>query len=239
VALKAPTLLLLALSASLPGLDARANSQAEAPRRATVQDRLFEYGPAVERRLRGHFAAAGLHYPPREVAFLAFKDIRRLQVYGRGSPRDAWRFVREYRVLGASGTLGPKIAEGDSQVPEGVYRINHLNPNSRYHLSLRLNYPNEFDREMAEREGRVNLGGDIMIHGNRWSDGCLAMGDEAAEDLFVLAALTGEHDIRVLISPTDFRDPTSRVPRILSPWLRELYLQLRTELRQFPARAAY
>jgi hypothetical protein len=239
VALKIPALLLLALSASLPGLDAKANSQNEAPRRATVQDRLFEYGPAVERRLRVHFEAAGLRYPPREIAFLAFKDIRRLQVYGRESPRDAWRFVREYRVLGASGTLGPKIAEGDSQVPEGLYRVSHLNPNSRYHLSLRLNYPNQFDREMAERDGRVNLGGDIMIHGKRWSDGCLAMGDETAEDLFVLAAITGESHVRVVISPTDFRDSTSRVPAILSPWLRELYLQLRTELRQFPPRGPY
>ena len=60
------------------------------------------------------------------------------------------------------------------------------------------------------------------------------MGNEAAEDLFVLAALAGPEHVRVVISPTDFRDPTSRVPRILSDWVRELYLSLRRELQQFP-----
>jgi len=200
----------------------------------SLQDRLTEFGPAVEARQRGKFAAAGLPYPSRELAYVAFKDIRRLQVYGRERPHDHWRFVTEYRVQGASGTLGPKIGNGDRQVPEGVYRIEALNPNSRYHLSMRLNYPNEFDRAAAQRDGRNNLGGDIMIHGARASIGCLAMGNEAVEDLFVLAALAGRGHIRVVISPTDFRDPTSRVPHILSDWVRELYLSLRAELQQFP-----
>ena len=201
----------------------------------TVQDRLTEYAADVESRLRGKFSGAGLSYPPAELAYVAFKDIRRLQVYGRNDSREPWRFVREYRVQGASGTLGPKIGDGDRQVPEGVYRIEALNPNSRFHLSLRLNYPNDFDRAAAELDGRSNLGGDIMIHGARASIGCLAMGNEAAEDLFVLAALAGPEHVRVVISPTDFPDPTSGVPSILSVWVRELYLSLRAELLQFPS----
>ncbi|HLA72744.1 MAG TPA: L,D-transpeptidase family protein [Steroidobacteraceae bacterium] len=200
----------------------------------TVQDRLTEYAADVESRLRGKLSGAGLSYPPAELAYVAFKDIRRLQVYGRNDSRESWRFVREYRVQGASGTLGPKIGDGDRQVPEGVYRVEALNPNSRFHLSLRLNYPNDFDRAAAELDGRSNLGGDIMIHGARASIGCLAMGNEAAEDLFVLAALAGPEHVRVVISPTDFRDPTSRVPNILSVRVRELYLSLRVELLQFP-----
>jgi len=202
----------------------------------TIAERVRQFGPAVADRLRGKFGAAGLAYPPAELAFVAFKDIRRLQVYGRSAAGAPWVFVHEYRVQGASGTLGPKVVNGDRQVPEGVYRIESLNPNSRYHLSLRLNYPNEFDRAAARRDGRGNLGGDIMIHGTRGSIGCLAMGNESAEDLFVLAALAGPEHIRVVISPTDFRDPTSRVPRILSDWVRELYLSLRLELQQFPSR---
>lgn len=201
----------------------------------TLQDRLTEFGPAVEARMRGKFAAAGLPYPSKELAYVAFKDIRRLQVYGRDDSREPWRFVREYRVQGASGTLGPKIGNGDRQVPEGIYRVEALNPNSRYHLSLRLNYPNESDRAAAQRDGRSDLGGDIMIHGARASIGCLAMGNESAEDLFVLAALAGPEHIRVVISPTDFRDPTSRVPNILSDGVRELYLSLRAELQRFPS----
>jgi len=200
----------------------------------TVADRLRQFGPSVEMRLRAEFTRAGLDYPARELAYLAFKDIRRLQVYGRDSPGDEWRFIKEYRVLGASGTLGPKLAEGDNQVPEGIYRAADLNPNSHYYLSIRLDYPNEFDREIAQRDGRKNLGGDIMIHGGRSSKGCLAMGNDAAEELFVLAALAGERNLRILISPTDFRDRSSRVPTIVAPWLRQLYLQLRTELQRFP-----
>jgi len=200
----------------------------------TVQDRLEDLGPAVDARLRGQFSAAGLAYPPTELAYVAFKDIRRLEIYGRANTREPWRFVKGYRVQAASGTLGPKIGSGDHQVPEGIYRVEALNPNSRYHLALRLNYPNQFDRAAALRDGRGNLGGDIMIHGARASIGCLAMGDEASEDLFVLAALAGLDHTRVLISPTDFRDPTSRVPSILTDWVRDLYLSLRTELQQFP-----
>jgi hypothetical protein len=200
----------------------------------TVEDRLTEFGPAVDARLRSRFTGVGVAYPPAELAFVAFKDIRRLQVFARNEPGGVWKFVREYQVQAASGTLGPKIGNGDHQVPEGSYRIEALNPNSRYHLSLRLDYPNEFDREAARRDGRSDLGGDIMIHGARASIGCLAMGNETAEDLFVLTALAGREHVRVLISPTDFRDPTSRVPRILSDWVRELYLSLRVELRQFP-----
>jgi L,D-transpeptidase-like protein len=201
---------------------------------STVSDRMVEFAPAVEGRMRSRFADAGLPYPPKELAYVAFKDIRRLQVFGRDSARAPWKFVREYRVQAASGTLGPKIGNGDRQVPEGVYKVEALNPNSRYHLSLRLNYPNDFDRAAAELDGRSNLGGDIMIHGARVSIGCLAMGNEAAEDLFILAALVGPEHVRVVISPTDFRDPTSRVPSILSVWVRELYLALRLELQQYP-----
>jgi murein L,D-transpeptidase YafK len=136
--------------------------------------------------------------------------------------------------LKASGKLGPKLREGDRQVPEGLYRIESLNPNSRFHLSLRVNYPNAFDRDMAAREGRTNLGGDIMIHGSKVSIGCLAMGDTAAEDLFVLAAETGIDNISVILSPLDFRvrdfeGDFSTMPH----WIPELYKRIRTELRKY------
>src|SRR4030095_14486314 len=106
-------------------------------------------------------------------------------------------------------------------------------PNSRHSLSMRINYPNEFDRAIAERDGRSNLGGDIMIHGGRGWVGCRGMGNEAIEELFVLAALAESGRVRVVISPTDFRVPTARVPEIVAPWLRDLYLELRTQLPQY------
>ena len=109
-----------------------------------------------------------------------------------------------------------------------------LNPNSRFHLSIRVNYPNAFDRRMATQDGRTQLGGDIMIHGNAVSIGCLAMGDEAAEDLFVLAALATKERTRIIISPTDFRTGILGRLRAQPAWAGELYQQLRAELKQFP-----
>ncbi len=201
--------------------------------RATVAERLEQFAADVERRVRGWFGRARLAYPPRHLAYISFKDIRRLEVYGRDTPAAPWTFVHEYRVLGASGTLGPKLVNGDRQVPEGVYRVASLNPNSRFHLALRLDYPNAFDRAAARIDGRTDLGGDIMIHGSRFSVGCLAMGNEAVEDLFVLAALAGIERVRVVIAPTDFRDPTAHAPAPATEWLRDLYAQLRAELAQF------
>jgi hypothetical protein len=112
-----------------------------------------------------------------------------------------------------------------------------LNPNSEFHVSLRVGYPNEFDREHARADGRTRLGGDIMIHGNAVSIGCLAMGDEAAEDLFTLAARAGLEHVRVILSPVDLRSsprpPTRGMPR----WVPELYDRVAVELKKLPAPA--
>jgi len=110
-----------------------------------------------------------------------------------------------------------------------------LNPNSRYHLSLRIGYPNEFDRAQAAREGRTKLGGDIMIHGGAVSIGCLAMGDEAVEDLFVLAADAGIKNITVILAPVDFRagNPLSESAK-LPEWTGPLYQEITTRLAALP-----
>ena len=187
-------------------------------------------------RLRARFVAAGLRFPAQQLAYVSFKDARRLEVYGRMSSDAPWAFVTEYRILAASGDLGPKLREGDRQVPEGVYLAELLNPNSKFHLSIRLNYPNAFDRQIAQTEGRTQLGGDIMIHGGAASIGCLAIGDEGAEDLFVLAALVGKERVRIVVSPTDFREPTAVDPMTEPPWLAGLYMNLRTELQQYNRR---
>lgn len=199
----------------------------------TVKDRLDQYGQDVQRRLAPDFQAAGLSYPPKQVAYIAFKDTKQLEVYARSSDVDSWGFIRTYPILKASGRLGPKLKEGDLQVPEGIYRSNFLNPNSRYHLSIRVNYPNPFDQRMAKADGRSQLGGDIMIHGDAVSIGCLAMGNVAAEELFILTALTDSQSAKIVISPTDFR-VNATVPMANDPhWLNELYDQLRHELKQF------
>jgi murein L,D-transpeptidase YafK len=127
------------------------------------------------------------------------------------------------------------LREGDDQVPEGIYPIESLNPNSTFHLSLRVGYPNSFDRDQAGKDGRTKLGGDIMIHGSFVSAGCLAMGDEAVEDLFVLAADTGLKNLEVIISPVDFRvGKAVPPPTSLPAWSNRLYDGIKAKLVEFP-----
>lgn len=88
---------------------------------------------------------------------------------------------------------GHKQFEGDGKTPEGVYYIDRLNPNSLYHLSVGISYPNPQDRTRAVQIGK-KPGGDIMIHGlgpsgrilNRadWTAGCIAVNDEEIEEIY-------------------------------------------------------
>jgi hypothetical protein len=206
--------------------------------RATVADRLAAVGPDARTRLAPFFAAAHVSYPPARVVLVGLKREKKLQLYA--APADgALRFIRTYPVIAMGGRPGPKLREGDGQTPEGLYGIDSLNPNSQYHLSLRVNYPNALDREHAEAEHRTNLGGDIMIHGSIGSAGCLAMGDRVSEDLFVLAADTGRSHVAVILSPVDFRRadlPPEIVQPMLAhhPWVADLYGSIRRALAELP-----
>jgi len=194
----------------------------------TVNDVILSMGEGARARMRPYYERAGVSYPPTAVAFVALKDERRLEVYAdRGG---AWIFVRSYEILKASGGAGPKLKEGDLQVPEGIYAIEGLNPNSAYHLSMKIDYPNEFDLAMAQREQRTDLGGDIFIHGKAASIGCLAMGDEAIEELFTLAHDVRIEHIRVVIAPQDFRAERAISTTNAPDWVNDLYVTLRNEL---------
>jgi len=201
-----------------------------APR--TVAEAVQHYAPEVEPRLSRQFLRAGVAYPPGDLTLLAFKEEKRLEVWGRRA--GDWVRVLSYPVLAASGGAGPKLREGDRQVPEGFYRIEGLNPNSRFHLSLKIDYPNAFDRARAHEEGRTHPGSDIFIHGRAVSAGCLAIGDEAIEELFVLVSRSGAQNVAVLILPRDLRvhgdPPVAGMPG----WLPNLYADLRAGLQAFP-----
>jgi len=200
----------------------------------TVADRLAEYGAAARARLQPHFTRAGISYPPTQLVFIGLKQEKFLEIYAAHGT-NGFKWIRTYPILAASGVAGPKLREGDRQVPEGIYGIEWLNPNSSYHLSLRINYPNAFDRAQAAQEKRGNLGGDIMIHGDARSVGCLAMGDEAAEDFFLLAADTGIENIAVILAPVDFREgKTVPADAKLTEWSDALYESIRTRLKEFP-----
>lgn len=199
----------------------------------TVADRVEQFAPAARGRLEPHFQSAQMAWPPEQMVLIGLKNERRLELYAAGKD-GKYKFIRDYPFTAFSGQLGPKLQEGDRQIPEGIYRIESLNPNSLYHLSLRVDYPNEFDRAQGRKDGRSNLGGDIMIHGRASTIGCIPVGDPAIEELFVLAAQTGINNIKVIITPVDFR--TSKLPPDMPEipaWSGELYAQIARELGQF------
>ena len=198
----------------------------------TVSDVIAEIDSAADARIKFYFSKAEVIYPPRQLALLIFKMERTVELWAEEKGR--WVFIRSYPILGASGKGGPKLREGDWQVPEGIYKVIALNPNSSYHLSMKINYPNEYDRQKAVGDNRTNLGDDIFIHGKRASIGCVAIGDEAIEELFVLADKVGLPNVEVVISPNDIRKALPLIeesPQIL--WLNELYGLIGEELKKF------
>lgn len=142
-----------------------------------------------------------------KLRILVFKNERMVELHAPG-----WKAPRKYPMTAFSGTLGPKLREGDRQIPEGIYGISYLNPNSRFYLSLKVSYPNASDRARAKKDGRTNLGGDIMIHGKAVTIGCVPVGDDAIEDIFYLANAVGIKNISVVIAPYDMR--TGRKPEL-------------------------
>jgi len=138
-----------------------------------------------------------------EAFIRIFKEERELELWLKRDRKFA--LFRTYPIAGMSGQLGPKLAEGDRQAPEGFYFVKKeaLNPNSRYHLSFNVGYPNKYDR------AHDRTGSFIMVHGSNVSVGCFAMTDEKIEEIYRIceAALNnGQPFFRVHIFPFKMSD---------------------------------
>jgi hypothetical protein len=197
-----------------------------------VEVTLARLAERMEIRMQQRFELAGIDYPPQRIQLIALKRSRRLELWAYQEGR--WHYVHDYPVFAASGVAGPKLREGDKQVPEGFYRIVKLNPNSHFHLSLKLNYPNSFDWVQAVREGRKKPGSNIFIHGSAWSVGCLAVGNRYVEELFYLVGKVGLDQAGVLILPYDFRTQEVVLSGEEPDWVAELYARLKLRLDAFP-----
>ena len=125
---------------------------------------------------------AAAEFPPDLAPATERADA--IHVYKSGRKMDLLRdgkVVRSYRVRLGGAPAGPKRQQGDRRTPEGDYRISYRNAASRFHLSLRISYPNADDLRQARERG-VDPGGDIMIHGATppgsqadWTEGCIAV----------------------------------------------------------------
>ncbi len=109
-------------------------------------------------------------------------------------------YLKTFPMCRWSGQLGPKVREGDRQVPEGFYTITpgSMNPNSAYYLSFNIGYPNAYDRAWG------HTGGSIMVHGICSSAGCFSMTDKQIEEIYALARESfagGQHAIQMQSYP--------------------------------------
>lgn len=136
-----------------------------------------------------------------ELFIRAFKKEEELEVWAKQKDASSFSLIVTYNFCTSSGKLGPKRKKGDLQIPEGVYNINHFNPYSTFHLSLGINYPNASDRILGNK---TQPGGDIYIHGDCVTIGCIPITDEKIKELYILAVESrnnGQSKIQVHIFP--------------------------------------
>ena len=117
----------------------------------------------------------------KEIFIRIFKEEDELEVWVKNDKK--FILFKTYPICAWSGSLGPKLKEGDGQSPEGFYFVkkSQLNPNSSYHLAFNIGYPNHYD-QMMKRTGSF-----IMVHGGCASIGCYAMTDPYIEEIYFLA----------------------------------------------------
>ncbi|MEM6857225.1 MAG: L,D-transpeptidase family protein [Pseudomonadota bacterium] len=151
-------------------------------------------GVVGEARADGSIASRSIPNPggPLVADYLLVDKSERLMIaYRAGQP------IRAYRnIQFGDAPQGHKQFQGDERTPEGRYTIDWRNPESRFHLSLRISYPNAADRKHAAQYGR-SPGGDIFVHGQPnqlpvgrmpgdWTDGCIALSNAEIEELWQL-----------------------------------------------------
>lgn len=136
-----------------------------------------------------------------QVIFVAYKEEKELQVFVKKTGETVYKQLKTYAICASSGILGPKRKMGDGQVPEGFYHIDRFNPTSNFYLSLGINYPNASDKKLGKSG---NLGGDIFIHGNCVTIGCIPITDEQIKEAYLLAVYAknnGQSKIPVYLFP--------------------------------------
>ncbi len=148
---------------------------------------------SLEKRLTDLNASMG-----DPVYIRIFKEASLLEVWIRSGAE--YKLLKNYFICAYSGALGPKEKEGDKQAPEGFYKVRkeYLNPNSKFHLSFNLGYPNAYDK------AHKRTGSFLMVHGNCVSIGCYAMTDKKIEEIYALvesALKKGEKFVPVHIYP--------------------------------------
>ena len=141
-----------------------------------------------------------------EILLIAYKKERKLQLWAKEKGKEVFQKVQTYDFSAFSGKLGPKRKQGDNQIPEGFYTIERFNPMSNFYLSLGINYPNSADKKKSKAK---DLGGDVFIHGDNVTIGCIPITDDKIKELYVYAVEArnnGQKNISVAIFPSELDD---------------------------------
>lgn len=148
------------------------------------------------------FTSKNLSFPSNKIFWRAFKWNKVLELWAYSEDSTKYIIIKSFPICETIGDLGPKRKQGDLQIPEGFYTIENFNPQSKYHLSLKISYPNQSDSIL----GAVGeLGGDIYIHGGCETIGCLPMTDTLIESIYLVnlyARSIGQDFIPIHIFPT-------------------------------------
>lgn len=177
--------------------------------------RLTEVRWRVEPGLKQNLAASGFRLGS-PLFIRIFKESRELEIWLKPRKGAEYQLWKTYPIVGMSGKLGPKLKLGDCQAPEGFYQVGAeaMNPNSSFHLSFNVGYPNAYDQSL-QRTGNF-----IMVHGDKVSIGCFAMTDPVIEEIYLIADAAlrkGQKSFGVHIFP--FRMTGERMAQELdSPW---------------------
>jgi len=163
------------------------------PQNARSQEVIARKTPTLQREFSN--ASLTLGSP---IFLRIFKESRELELWVEQNKK--FVLFKTYPIAYFSGSLGPKLREGDEQAPEGFYYVSpsRLNPNSKFHLSFNIGYPNLYD------QSHQRTGSAIMVHGNTVSIGCFAMTDPLIEEIYTIAdhALNaGQRFFRVHVFP--------------------------------------
>src|SRR5688572_29695150 len=152
--------------------------------------------------IQNYFKSKNLDIKDFQLFIRAFKNEKLLEVWIKGKNDDKFTLLHSYEFCTTSGSLGPKRRQGDLQIPEGAYHINHFNPESNFYLSLGLNYPNASDKILSDKQ---HPGSSIYIHGNCVTIGCIPLTDDKIKELYIMAVEAkngGQEKIPVHVFPT-------------------------------------
>lgn len=144
--------------------------------------RVREAYSTKETLVKSWLTKEGMDFSDLKLYLRAFKAEQKLEIWASKKDIESFKLIKTYDFCQFSGTLGPKRQQGDLQTPEGIYHIDRFNPVSSFHLSMGINYPNKADKKL----GQTKPGGDIFIHGNCVTVGCIPITDDKIKELYLL-----------------------------------------------------